>query len=99
MEKRKSPSFRLFCEESGNYYYYCYFYCYYCYYYDYDYDNHYHCLIFRYSNEMAEKSCIIGLPVVPYNQNKISDVCQYLQWLQDLLYNVFKNEVTFTARV
>lgn len=25
----------------------------------------------RYSNEMAEKSCIIGLPVVPYNQNKI----------------------------
>ena len=46
---------------------------------------------------MAEKSCIIGLPVVPYNQNKISDVCQYLQWLQDLLYKVFKNEVTFTA--
>jgi len=48
---------------------------------------------------MAEKSDIIGLPVVPYNQNKISDVCQYLQWLQDLLYKVFKNEVKFTAGV
>lgn len=63
------------------------------------YYRYHYCLIFRYSNEMAEKSCIIGLPVVPYNQNKISDVCQYLQWLQDLLYKVFKNEVTFTARV
>ena len=48
---------------------------------------------------MAEKSDIIGLPVVPYNQNKISDVCQYLQWLQDLLYKVFKTEVKFTAGV
>ncbi|XP_078365968.1 uncharacterized protein LOC144650183 isoform X2 [Oculina patagonica] len=46
----------------------------------------------RYSSEMAKKSCIVGLPVVPFNQNKISDVCQYLQWLQDLLYKVFKNE-------
>lgn len=51
-------------------------------------------LILRYSSEMAKKSCIVGLPVVPFNQNKISDVCQYLQWLQDLLYKVFKNEVT-----
>jgi len=75
----------------------CYYHYYYCYYNYFHYYNY--CFIFRYSNEMAEKSCIIGLPVVPYNQNKISDVCQYLQWLQDLLYKVFKNEVTFTVRI
>lgn len=32
---------------------------------------------------MAQKSEILGLPVVPFNQNKVADVCQYLQWLQD----------------
>lgn len=41
---------------------------------------------------MAQKSCIVGLPVVPFNQNKVSDVCQYLQWLEDLLLKVFKKE-------
>ncbi|XP_068733624.1 uncharacterized protein [Montipora capricornis] len=46
----------------------------------------------RYLNEMAQKSCIVGLPVVPFNQNKVSDVCQYLQWLEDLLLKVFKKE-------
>ena len=47
----------------------------------------------RYSQEMAQKSDIIGLPVVPFNQNKVADVCQYLQWLQDFFFKVFKTEV------
>ena len=46
---------------------------------------------------MAQKSCIVGLPVVPFNQNKVSDVCQYLQWLEDLLLKVFKKEVMFIS--
>ena len=53
----------------------------------------------RYLNEMAQKSCIVGLPVVPFNQNKVSDVCQYLQWLEDLLLKVFKKEVMFISIV
>lgn len=42
---------------------------------------------------MAQKSDIVGLPVVPFNQNKVADVCQYLQWLQDFFLEVFKTEV------
>lgn len=34
------------------------------------------------SSEMAKKSVVIGLPVVPYNQNKHADVIKYLEWLQ-----------------
>lgn len=38
---------------------------------------------------MAEKSCVVGLPVVPFNQSKVGDVCQYLQWLEDFFSKVF----------
>jgi hypothetical protein len=44
----------------------------------------------KFSNEMAKKSEIVMLPVVPYNQNKHSDVCQYLEWLQNLMFKVSK---------
>lgn len=44
---------------------------------------------------MAQKSVIVGLPVVPYNQNKVADVCQYLQWLEDFFLKVFKAEVRY----
>ena len=42
---------------------------------------------------MAQKSVIVGLPVVPFNQNKVADVCQYLQWLEDFFFKVFQTEV------
>ena len=32
----------------------------------------------RYLNEMAQKSCIVGLPVVPFNQNKVSFMLRVL---------------------
>ena len=51
--------------------------------------------LFRYSTEMAQKSCIVGLPVVPFNQNKVGDVVQYLQWLKDFLCKVFQDQVKF----
>ena len=38
-------------------------------------------------------------PAVPFNQNKVAHVCQYLQWLEDFLFTVFQKEVcllTFT---
>ena len=38
---------------------------------------------------MAKKSVIMGLPVVPFNQNKHSDVCQYLEYLENMLLEVF----------
>jgi len=44
---------------------------------------------------MAQKSVIVGLPVVPYNQNKVADGCQYLQWLEDFFMKVFKAEVRY----
>lgn len=43
----------------------------------------------QYSEEMAKPSEIIGLPVVPFNQNKIGDVCQYLGYLTKFLVEVF----------
>ena len=38
---------------------------------------------------MSKKSVIVGLPIVPFNQNKHGDVCQYLQYIQDLLVDIF----------
>lgn len=46
----------------------------------------------QYSQEMARPSEIIALPVVPYNQNKIGDVCQYLSYLTQFLVKVFNTE-------
>lgn len=43
----------------------------------------------RFSAEMAKKSIIINLPIVPYNQSKHSDVVQYLEVLQELLTEVY----------
>ena len=43
----------------------------------------------RYLDEMSKKSVIMGLPVVPFNQNKHSDVCQYLEYLENFLLEVF----------
>ena len=31
---------------------------------------------------MSQKSMVVGLPVVPYNQNKHADVIRYLEWVQ-----------------
>ena len=44
---------------------------------------------------MKDKSIIIGLPVVPFNQSKHSDVCQYLQYVQNLLIDIYKPEVEY----
>ena len=43
----------------------------------------------QFSAEMARKSVIINLPIVPYNQSKHSDVVQYLEVLQELLTEVY----------
>ena len=45
--------------------------------------------MFRYSKTMSKKSVIVGLPIVPYNQTKHSDVCQYLQHIEDFLLDVY----------
>lgn len=37
---------------------------------------------------MATKSAVIGLPILPFNQSKHSDVCKYLDHMQDFLVNV-----------
>ena len=42
----------------------------------------------KHSKEMARKSAVIGLPVVPYNQNKHADVLKYLEWLQNFLKEI-----------
>ncbi|XP_028408673.1 uncharacterized protein LOC114531236 isoform X2 [Dendronephthya gigantea] len=42
----------------------------------------------RYSNEMAIKSTVISLPILPFNQSKHSDVCKYLDHMQEFLLNV-----------
>jgi hypothetical protein len=47
-------------------------------------------LFTRYSEEMAKKSTVIGLPIVPFNQNKHSDMCLYLKYLEDFLSNLRK---------
>lgn len=38
---------------------------------------------------MKTKSTIINFPIVPFNQSKHSDVCQYLDYLQNLLVEIF----------
>ena len=43
----------------------------------------------QYSKEMASPSEIISLPVVPYNQNKLGDVCQYLSYMTQLLVKMY----------
>ena len=45
---------------------------------------------------MKKKSVIIGLPIVPYNQSKHADVCQYLEYVQKLLVDIYKPEVLIT---
>lgn len=37
---------------------------------------------------MATKSTVIGLPMLPFNQSKHSDVCKYLDHLQNFLVDV-----------
>ena len=45
----------------------------------------------RHSREMARKSIVVRLPVVPYNQNKYADVIKYLEWLQDFFKEIVKD--------
>ena len=49
--------------------------------------------MFRFSSFMEKKSEIIGLPVVSFNQSKHSDVCQYLEYLQAFITDVYKQQV------
>ncbi len=44
----------------------------------------------EFSKEMAEKSEIINMPVVPFNQNKTSDVCGYMEYVTDFLYDIYR---------
>jgi len=46
----------------------------------------------RFSDEMAKKSVIMGLPILPFNQNKHSDICQYLEYVENLLLEIFTPE-------
>ena len=39
---------------------------------------------------MSKKSCIVGMPIVPFNQTKHSDICQYLDYAQNFLLELFK---------
>ena len=41
---------------------------------------------------MSKKSVIVGLPIVPYNQNKLSDVCKYLEYVQDFYADILDEE-------
>lgn len=43
---------------------------------------------------MAIKSTIISLPIVPYNQNKHSDMCLYLEYLEDFLHKIVRTNAT-----
>ena len=38
---------------------------------------------------MAKKSVIVGLPIIPLNQNKHSDVCQYLEYVENMLLEIY----------
>ncbi len=44
-----------------------------------------------FTKEMAEKSEIINMPVVPFNQNKTSDTCKYMEYVTDFLYDVYRD--------
>ena len=41
---------------------------------------------------MSKKSCIVGMPIVPFNQTKHSDICQYLDYVENFLLELFKPE-------
>jgi hypothetical protein len=41
---------------------------------------------------MSKKSIVVGLPIVPFNQNKQSDVCKYLEYVQEFCTDIFKPE-------
>ena len=43
----------------------------------------------KYSKEMEKASTIINLPVVPFNQIKHAEVCDYLDWLEEFLLKVY----------
>lgn len=45
----------------------------------------------EFSKDMSQKSTIISMPVVPYNQNKTSDVAKYLEYLTSFLTKVYSN--------
>lgn len=38
------------------------------------------------------KLVIVGLPIVPYNQNKLGDCCQYLEYVQDFYVDIMKDD-------
>lgn len=44
-----------------------------------------------FSKEMAEKSELINMPVVPFNQNKKSDIFKYMEYVTDFLYDVYRD--------
>ena len=46
----------------------------------------------KYSKEMATPSTIINMAVVPYNQNKTGDVCQYLDNLTQTMVKVYEHD-------
>ncbi|KXJ08152.1 hypothetical protein AC249_AIPGENE23443 [Exaiptasia diaphana] len=46
----------------------------------------------RFSEHMEKKSEIVALPVSPFNPSLHSDVCQYLDELQNFIYDVKKDE-------
>jgi hypothetical protein len=44
-----------------------------------------------FSKEMAEKSEVINMPVVPFNQNKTADICKYIEYVTEFLYQVYRD--------
>ena len=52
-----------------------------------------HVVLFSFSDCMKKKSTIVALSVVPFNQSKLSDVCQYLDYLQNFLSSLPLPEV------
>ena len=45
----------------------------------------------RYSKEMGQKSMVVDLPVVPYNQSKHAGVIQYLEWIYKISLKGFSS--------
>ena len=52
----------------------------------------------QHSNEMAQKSNIISLPIVPYNQSKHADVVQYLESLTNLLTEIYASDEEYPLK-
>ena len=46
----------------------------------------------QYWIEMANPSEILNLPVAPFNQNKLGNVCQYLSYLTQLLVKEYTSQ-------